>query len=491
MRFSDKSIIYIGSLLAGSLLPLLMSMVMVRCLSKYDYGTFRQIMLIAVLVPTCVALGLPQSLSYFIPRARSPKEKKQLALQIFACLLLLGAAAAVGGYLLQNQISARFSNPALIPLAWIFSLYLLFIVPGKCAQVTLLSLGRIKLASLLEISTHLFSSLFVVIPLLLGKGLEVVLLSMVAYYALEFVLVLSVLLTLEGGFPKLFDWEILRAQARYSLPLWLSFIIGAARVSGDKFLVAFLYRPEDFAVYSRGAFELPLVGLVPFALSSLLVPRFAELYSRGDIGTILSLWQEAARKVSQLFFPLFVFSFIFAEEIITLLFTADYHGSVEIFRIYLCLLPLRLVSYKTILSASGHTKPILGSAMMALVASILLGVTLQATLGLTGPAIGNVAGEVLGFWYLLRHSRKVLRVSWTELVPISKLAQPAWASLLMGAAIFPFHWASPGNAAMVLLFGMGYVAAYVTFMRMSRFFTEEDWALIRRCATLKVLRELK
>jgi O-antigen/teichoic acid export membrane protein len=491
VSFRDKSIIYIGSHVASSVFPLLASMVMVRYLSQYEYGTFRQIMLLAVLLPTCIALGLPQSLSYFIPRAATKREKKQLALQMFVCLTVLGAVAAVVIYNLQDQVSRSFSNPDLISVSLIFSLYMLFIVPNKCVQSALLSIGRINLVTLLDVTTDACNFLFVVIPLVLGYGLQVVLVSLLAFYALKFVLVAIILLRLEGGFPKLLDRGILKAQIVYSLPLWLSFLVGATRAYVDKFLVVFLYRPEDFAIYSRGAFELPLIGLVPFALSSLVAPRFAESYSRGAVTEIIVLWREMARNVSQLFFPLFVFCFIFAEPIITLLFTSQYSGGAEIFRIYLCLLPLRIVSYKTILIATGSTKPILTGGTVAFVASIFLGITLERVFGLSGPAVGNVLGEMLGFWYMLWHSKRVLEVSWIDLVPLRELAQPLAGAALVGMIVFPFHFAAIEHAGLVVAYAAAYFAAYIAFMRVFRFFTEEDWALICRCATLKVLRDLR
>jgi O-antigen/teichoic acid export membrane protein len=491
MRFSDKTIIYIGSHIAGSMLPLLASIVMVRYLSQHEYGTFREIMLFTVLLPTWIALGLPQSLSYFIPRASSLKEKKQLALQIFFCLTALGAMASILVYSLQDQVIRAFANPSLVPLLWICSLYLLFIVPNKCAQATLLSLGRINFASALDVTTNVGNFLFVVVPLFLGYGLRAVLLSMLIFYALKFLVVSFVLIRLEGGLPKLLDRAMLKAQVSYSLPLWLSIFVAGVRSSVDKFLIVFLYRTEEFAVYSRGAFELPLVGIVPFALSNVLAPRYAESYKRGDVANVLALWRQAARKVAQLFFPLFVFCFIFAEPIITLLFTSQYTGGVEIFRIYLCLLPLRIVSYKTILIAAGETKPILTATTISFVASVVLGIALERMLGFNGPALGYVFGEISGLGHMLWHSKRVLQVSWTDFIPFRELAQPLWGATLVGIMVFPLHFVALEHAGLVVAYAGVYFAVYIAFMRIFRFFTEEDWALICRCATLKVLRDLR
>jgi O-antigen/teichoic acid export membrane protein len=491
MKFSDKTIIYIGSHIAGSMFPLLTSMIMVRYLSQHEYGTYREIMLFTVVLPTWIALGLPQSLSYFIPRASSLKEKKQLALQLFFCLTVLGAVASIVIYAFQDQLVRALSNPSLAPLVWICSLYLLLIVPNKCAQATLLSLGRINFASAMDVATNVGNVLFVVVPLFLGHGLRTVLLSMLIFYALKFVVVLLILMSLEGGLPKLLDRAILKAQMIYSLPLWLSIFVAGVRSSVDKFLIVFLYRTEEFAVYSRGAFELPLVGIVPFALSNVLGPRYAESYKRGNIADLLALWRQAARKVAQLFFPLFVFCFIFAEPIITLLFTSQYTGGVEIFRIYLCLLPLRIVSYKTILIAAGETKPILTATTISFLASVFLGIALERTLGFIGPALGYVFGEISGLGHMLWHSKRVLQVSWTDFIPFRELAQPLWGATLVGIMVFPLHFVALEHTGLVVAYAAVYFAGYIAFMKIFRFFSEEDWALICRFATLKVLRDLR
>jgi O-antigen/teichoic acid export membrane protein len=209
------------------------------------------------------------------------------------------------------------------------------------------------------------------------------------------------------------------------------------------------------------------------------------------VASVLALWRQAARKVAQLFFPLFVFCFIFAEPIITLLFTSQYTGGVEIFRIYLCLLPLRIVSYKTILIAVGETKPILTATTFSFAASVVLGIALERALGFSGPALGYVFGELIGMGYMLWCSKRVLQVSWLDFIPFRELAQPLGSAALVGIVILPLQYAGMERPGLVIAYAAVYFAAYVAFMRIFRFFTEEDWALIRRFATLKVLRDLR
>ncbi|MFQ5963554.1 MAG: oligosaccharide flippase family protein [Candidatus Scalinduaceae bacterium] len=487
-KFSDKVIVYMGSNFIGSFLQLVTGMLMVRYLTKYDYGTFRQIMLIAVLVSTTIAIGLPQSLSYFIPRASTRREKKQLAFQVFIALSLLGLIAAIICYLLRFWITAGFNNPDILHYSWIFSLFFLFLIPSKCTQATLVALDRTHFASFLNAGTAIFNFLFVIIPLILGKDLKIILMFMLTVYIIKFIIVVYVLSSLEGGMPKLFDLPSIKAQFFYSYPLGASLIVGVMRKYIDQFIIAFFYNPVNFAIYSRGAFELPFIALMPYTLNKLMIPRIVEYQKEDRKSSILHLWHESIRKVALVFFPLFIFTFIFAEQIITLLFTSDYLDSVSIFRIYLVLLPFRIVAYRTILQAVGKTKQIFIAVSISLILSVVLGIAFERIMGMTGPAIAIVIGELAGSGFMLWQTKIHLKVSLSDLIPIKRLFYPLLSSLIVGIMVFPLSFASLSTLSILVTSALLYFCVYIFIMRIFNFFTKSDWDLICRWTTLQVLR---
>jgi O-antigen/teichoic acid export membrane protein len=486
-KFSDKVIIYMGSSFIGSFLQLVVGMLMVRYLTKYDYGTFRQIMVVSVLVSTTIAIGLPQSLSYFIPRASTYHEKKQLALQVFVVLSMFGLVAAIVCYLLRFRISAGFNNPELLHYSWIFSLFFLFLIPSKCTQPTLVALGRTNFASLLNVVTSIFNFIFVIIPLITGKDLKFILISMLSVYIIKFIIVVYLLTSLEGGKPKLFDLPSLKAQFTYSFPLGMSLIIGVTRKYIDQFIIAFIYDPVNFAIYSRGAFELPFVALIPYNLTKLMIPKMVEYLKDDRKSSVLPLWHESMRKTSLFFFPLFIFSFIFTEQIFTLLFTSDYLDSVPIFRIYLILLPFRIIAYRTILQAVGKTKQILIAVNISLIISVVLGIAFERVLGLRGPAIAIVIGELAGSSYMLWQTKIYLRVSLSVLFPIKRLFYPFLISAIVGVIVLPLSFLNFNTLLLLVTSALLYLVVYVFVMRFFNFFTKDEWELICRWATLKPL----
>jgi len=487
-KFADKAIVYMGSSFLDSFLQIVIGMLMVRYMTKYDYGTFRQVMLIAVLVTSSIAVGLPESLSYFIPRASTAKEKKQLAFQVFMVLIGMGFAAALACWMLGDFISASFNNPDLKNYTLVFSLFFLFLLPGKCTQTTLIALGRTNMASMLNTGVALFNFFCVLIPLVMRKDLKTILFSMLAVYMLQFLILVYVFATLEGGMPRFFDLPMLKKQMGYGLPLGGSVMIGTARRYIDQFIVATFYNPVNFAVYSRGAFELPFVAILPYALSSLMIPRISEYHAAGNRAGILHLWSESMWKVSLLFFPLFVFAFMFAEQIVTLLFTAEYLECVTIFRIYLLLLPVRIASYRTILQATGQTRPILTGVTVSLAVSAALGILLERSLGISGPAYAVVLGELSGCGYMLWKTSVHADIRLSELIKVGQLVKPLLCAAGVGIVVYPLKYIDVPALSMLLAGTLVYFGGYVFAMRVFRFFTASDWDLISRWVTLRAIR---
>ncbi|GIX49585.1 MAG: hypothetical protein KatS3mg131_3796 [Candidatus Tectimicrobiota bacterium] len=488
MRFADKALLYTATQVLGSVLQIAMGMVMVRYLSKHDYGTFRQIMLLSVLVSNTVAIGIPQSLPYFIPRAASPQARKQLALQVFTVLCLLGALGAGGLYLLRQPLGTAFHNDALPAVAGIWCLYFLFLMPSKCAEETLIALGRITGAALLNLATVVSEFAVVVAALVATQSLYAVLLAMLGLYGLRLLAEFVILLSLEGGWPRLVDWPVLRQQVAYSAPLGLSVLTGVLRSYADKFLISLLYVPETFAVYARGAFELPLVRVLPYTLGGLLIPKIAAAHKAGDTARIIYLWQEKARVVALVFFPLFVFSFLFAEQIVTALFTAAYAESTLIFRIYLCLLPFRIVQYRAILQGVGHTRPIMLATWVALGATVVLSVAFHWLLGFGGPALAMVLGELAGAGFMLWQSKRVLGVKWSDLVPLRQLAAPWWVACGLGLLLVPLASLPLSRLLFLGSTGLLYFVLYVAVLKLLGVLPAPAWELMCRWATLRVWR---
>ncbi|MGQ0793023.1 MAG: oligosaccharide flippase family protein [Deltaproteobacteria bacterium] len=489
LAFSDKIVLFIGSNLVGTVMTLGWGVLLVRYLTKYEFGTFQQIMLLRVTIQGLVLMGLHQSLFYFIPKAKNDDAKKGIIIQNFFLLALVGAIIAGGCYMLAPVFAESFNNPSLAAYAGIYSLFFIFDTPVMMSKAVFLSLDKVNLTSVVNVASALTLILATVVPAELGYDFRAMLMGILIVYIMKFIGFSGYILSLPGGVRGAFDFSTVIPQFKYSLPLGISAMPDAFKRQLDKFVISGLYTPDQFAVYSRGAFEMPFVSDIPYSMNHILLPRYVKSYEQGDYKTLLYLWNESIRRMALLFFPLFVFTFIFAEKFITFLYTDAYAESASIFQVYLCLLPFRLVGYRVILRAVGDTRQILVATIVSLSVNIGLNFALATSFGFYGPAVSFLAGEISGIAYLFFAIKRVLKFPVMELLPVRSLVSTFIVSAVIGTGFIPYERLDLPKFITLASAGAMFFIAYVAVMRWARLFSDADWDLIMRWATLKVLRD--
>jgi len=128
-----RSIGYVTNIVVG--------VVLVRMLTKFDYGTFLQVNLITGTVLSIALLGLPAALYYFIPQLKL-HEIKRFILQNQLILLGLAIVSAAILYGSRNFI-VRMMNNRLLGILIVFIMLLLVLqILSECIEPTLISLNK-------------------------------------------------------------------------------------------------------------------------------------------------------------------------------------------------------------------------------------------------------------------------------------------------------------------------------------------------------------
>jgi len=137
----------------------------------------------------------------------------------------------------------------------------------------------------------------------------------------------------------------------------------------------------------------------------------------------------------------FVFCFIFGAEIIRILYTDLYQGSVLYFRIYLITILIRVASYGILFQAFNKTKVVMYNAIALLVVNLALNLILVKTMGMAGPAIATVLVTYLSvsIYLILIHS--MLKMSLKSLFPLRQLGMTMVVALVAGIMAYfsTFH----------------------------------------------------
>lgn len=457
-----RAILMIVSKIIAHAAFMLIAVVLARSLSQAEFGTFNQVWLFNKALMFLFDLGLPMSVYYFWPRL-AEGQKKGFILQTLISLTILAIPFTAIMYGSADFLALHFNNPDLVYHLRLFALYPLAVLPACATEEILLSQGHTGRAAFFESFTKIVMIAAVAIAALWTQKLNWVLQALIGYGIAQTVLgiwmVWQPVRHLQAKF-SIKDWQ---QQLNYSAPYGFSTLAAVLNYQVDKILVSLFNPPAAFAVYVAGAFEIPLSGMTSLPVTSVMMADLTQKFANGEIQAFLQLWHQAIRKVALPVFAVTAFLMVFAEPIVTGLFSAKYVESVWPFRIFLLFLPLRVTVLDYILAALGKTKVVFTAQLIAMAVNLLLGVVLIHTLGWWGAACSAVLSGYLQSTLLLRGICDRLEVQFWQAMPWRDLLKVAVVAVVAGLGSFPislwsvgiFWQLGVGFLAFIILYGIG------------------------------------
>lgn len=447
MRFEDKATLNIFARTSSSAFLLVSSVIMVRYLSKEDYGTFLQVMLVLNTIVMFAFVGLPQSVFYYYPQTR---DKYQLVKQTLWLGVVISVVAALVVFLLRGKLAHWLNNPDLNYFGVFISLLILCQGPIAFRDPILVSHNALVLNSILTIISCLVDYLPIFIALYIGvelKGLMVVFLGSSVVNLLIFLVMIGYLLKSKE------DMEIhenkkenqlhlrvsLLEQIKYSYPIGIASYIGILGKQIDKFIISALFLPAQFAVYSRGATEVPLINTITYTLNDMTMPRYVKSFKTGNIAEFIRLMHTNIDKVAKINFGVFIFLFIEGKLLMEILYTREYLDSTPIFQAYLFLLFLGITVYNMIPRVTGQTHQLTVATLLSVGLNVGFSLALIPIFGPLGVAIGCVVGAFAYMMYLLICAMKALGVGWRAIMPWKNLGMTFAMALLGGLVLWGYH----------------------------------------------------
>lgn len=457
-----RAILMIVSKIVAHAAFMLIAVVLARSLSQSEFGTFNQVWLFNKALMFLFDLGLPMSVYYFWPRL-ADAQKKGFILQTLISLTVLAIPFTAIMYGCADFLALHFNNPALSDHLRLFALYPLVVLPACATEEILLSQGYTGRAALFESFTKIVMIVAVAIAALWTQQLAWVLKALIGYGMAQAVLgiwlVWQPVRHLQAQFSRK-DWQ---QQLSYSAPYGFSTLAAVLNYQVDKMLVSLSNPPAAFAVYAAGAFEIPLSGVTALPVTSVMMADLTQKFANGEIKAFLQLWHQAIRKVALPVFAVTAFLMVFAEPIVTGLFSAKYVESVWPFRMFLLFLPLRITVLDYILAALGKTKVVLIAQLIAMGVNLLLGAVLIHTLGWWGAACSAVLSGYLQSTLLLRGISDRLGIHFWQAMPWQDLLKVAAVAIVAALGSLPisllaiaaFWQIGIGFLIFMLLYGVG------------------------------------
>lgn len=318
----------------NTLFPLLI----VRYLTQDNVGVYRQAFLVASNAVLVLPLGFSMSAYYFLNR--DPNKHPSTIFNILIFNFVMGGLAFLTLFFFPQLLGSAFQSQEMTRLAptigvliwiWIFSSFL---------ETVALAMQEARLTAFFIVGAQLLKTALMTAAVLFYANVDSLIFAMIVLFVLQTIVLLFYL---HGRFPyfwKTFDFAFFREQMAYALPFGLSVLLYVGQTDIHNYFVSHGFTAAEFAIYSQGCFDLPLIAMLYESVGAVMIPRMSQLQHEGKESEMLRMSVSATQKLAFFYFPIFCFLQIVGNEFITTLFTEKYAASIPIFRVNLFALPL-------------------------------------------------------------------------------------------------------------------------------------------------------
>ena len=366
---------------------------LVRILDETGFGLYRTLWLLAGTLPGVLALGIPQSLYYFLPRSDERRSSTFVAQAAghMACAGAFGAAAAALFLWIQGD-AHPLGSPAILFIAlWVAASLLDYLFT---ARQDIPSQAKINLT---------FTSLRVASVLgaaYVWRSWEPVLAAHVAVVVLKAIACAVAVRRFAAGAQP--GGEILREQYGYALPVGVSSALYLLRIRLDQLMVASLFTVAQFGLYSIAAVFSPLQTLIRITVNQVIQPELSRLQSQQDFVGMRTLNKRTNLAGIMLLFPAIAFIAVWAEAILSVLFTDRYAGAAPFVRLYLLVMAIESLEIAIVLVAMGNGRFVMKVDAIVLPVAIGCAWLGSSLFGLVGAPAGAIVGAIVAQVLLYR-----------------------------------------------------------------------------------------
>ena len=423
-------------------LQFLLPMVLTRTLDAHSFGQYRLLWLAVMTIMAFAPMNMAPSLYYFLPRSDRPTQRLFVN-QTMLWLLFAGVFGAFAISELDPLVPAALhgiedGHALLVPIfafLWIFA-SMLDVLPTAEERVTWQARVIVSLSAVRAVAMSAAA--------IVTHSLVAVIVALVCVTLLKAVIMLVYVRGHHGLAAPWIRRDSFTAQVKQAFPFAVSGALHNFRLQADQWIAAALFSVAQFASFSVAAVLAPLVQICRQSVNNVFLPSMSRMQSAGDLEGMLALNCRANCMVGLLVYPMLAFAFVFAEQVVTLIYTATYLDAAPVLRIYVIGLLAFVVELVSILFVMKE------GPFAAKVNAVVLAVAVPVSLagawrwGLPGAALGSVAAIYLERYLSLRKIAALTQVpvrrlqGWSTLAGI--LGAAMLAALVSGVALHWVHW---------------------------------------------------
>ena len=443
----------------GIALPLLL----VRRLSQVEFGLYKQAFLIVGTAASILPLGFSMSAYYFLPR--ESENKGAIVLNILLFNLVVGSIAFLTLLLKPGLIETIFNSRELVPYAPLIGLLIFLWVLSYFLEISALANQEVSLSTIFIIGAQITKTILLFSVAIGFPSVRALLCAAMIQGTLQIIVLAFYLRTRFGNFWRKFDWQAMKRQLSYALPIGSAALMYVVLTDMHNYFVSYRYGAEIFALYAVGCFSLPLVGIIGESVGPILIPNVSRLQQEGKTREIVLLTASAMRKLSAIYFALYALLLVVGPELIAFLFTEQYLGSWQIFAINLSLLPFLILIPDPILRAHAEHRYFLLKVRAVSIPLLFVGLWFGTQyFGLVGAISVMAFVSIVDLSIATLKAWRIVNVSWRDVVLIKDVGKVAVAALAAGSLTSVVRMFAMGQRPFIVLavcgivFGCSYVA---------------------------------
>ena len=472
-----KSVIYqYLSAIVGVLSGFLFYIYIVRVFTTEVVGVVALLSAMMILFSTIFSVGLgfgvQHFISYYIGK-NDPESLRAVVKEISIVLILVSILAIVFMW---------FSSPAFAYLFFHTYRYLdiirimgFAVVANLGASVTggmVLGLQKFRVNALISIAYTVVMYSSIVILLQLRVSPLVVVVGWTAGFSLG-ALLFSIHVTRRiRGMKSSAKAVSVRTIIDYSLPLFISSLLGYGATYVDRFVVSFFLNLSEMGIYNFSLLIVSALGVLIGPFSTILLPKLSELYGRGDIENLRLYSSKAIELLLAFYVPVSLVVAAISPSILLFLASPSYlPGFIPITVITITNALFISSNILTVsLQAVRKTRIFLLSSSLALISNFIISILLIPRFGINGAAVGFSSIYIMGFAVTYYYSRKY-ETAYFEKGKIAKIMLSGAIMFSIVFALQMYYWYSPLKMIAYILLGF---TIYVLLIRLLGTFSGED-----------------
>jgi len=418
-----------------SVAMMIIIMVMTRTISLELYGTYRQLIILSTIILAIAPLGIPISVSYYYKNIDINRRSTLISNTVVICFIC-GLTSSMLFIMFKTQIANSLNIKDINHYLLGFSLYTFILVTSSFIENLFISAEFAKKFSICNSIYYVFFLIILIAVIYKVNNLSTIILVMSGMEALRFIILLILIINkLEIKFS--IDINFIREQFYYCVPLGLVGIMQVLNTQLDKLIVSGYFTPTEFAIYSTGSMQIPIISLVTISLATTALPHMSKEYNtNNDINKVLMIWGKITLTGAVIIFPVFFILAFFNKGYIGFLFSEKYFSSIPVFLIHLLRLPLSCTVFGNMLIIMRKQKVIVYNMLISMAMNVICTIVLIPIMGMTGATLSGVIMHITIIFLQLYQISKYTNLKIRKLMPYKQLLKIFTVSFIVIFCIY-------------------------------------------------------